>query len=238
MTEADWLTAANPAFLLRHVHARPWRKRCLFTCAVWANVRDLLVSKDSRAALELMDGVAEAELPYDSFESVDDIFLSVGADETERSWRAPSSTEYSRLRLQAAELAAGAAGDYDEGAEEWHHVEGQMEMWGYDAPGNWYGLGLSLCSLARCVFGNPFRPAPVVVPAWLKWHDGTVRKLAEAACAEHTLPEGTLEPARLTVLADALEDAGCNEAELSAHLRSPGPHVRGCWVVDLLLARY
>ncbi len=51
------------------------------------------------------------------------------------------------------------------------------------------------------------------------------------------LPEGTLEPSRLAVLADALEDAGCGDAELLGHLRGPGPHVRGCCAVDLQLAK-
>jgi hypothetical protein len=41
----------------------------------------------------------------------------------------------------------------------------------------------------------------------------------------------------LPVLADALEDAGCTEAELLGHLRSPGPHVRGCWALDLILSK-
>jgi hypothetical protein len=51
------------------------------------------------------------------------------------------------------------------------------------------------------------------------------------------MAEGTLDPARLTVLADALEDAGCTDADLLGHLRSPGPHVRGCWAVDLVLGK-
>jgi hypothetical protein len=41
----------------------------------------------------------------------------------------------------------------------------------------------------------------------------------------------------LPVLADALEDAGCESGDLLRHLRGPGPHVRGCWVVDLILAK-
>lgn len=49
--------------------------------------------------------------------------------------------------------------------------------------------------------------------------------------------EGTLDPARLAVLSDALEEAGCAEAALLTHLRSPGPHVRGCWALDLVLGR-
>ena len=40
---------------------------------------------------------------------------------------------------------------------------------------------------------------------------------------------------RLPILADALEEAGCADADILGHLRGPGPHVRGCWVLDLLL---
>jgi hypothetical protein len=39
------------------------------------------------------------------------------------------------------------------------------------------------------------------------------------------------------ILADALEEAGCTDAAILSHLRGPGPHVRGCWVVDLLLGK-
>ena len=42
---------------------------------------------------------------------------------------------------------------------------------------------------------------------------------------------------RLPILADALEDAGCHDAAILEHCRQPGPHVRGCWVVDLLTGR-
>jgi hypothetical protein len=62
-----------------------------------------------------------------------------------------------------------------------------------------------------------------------------VKRLAEDAYEHRHLAEGTLGPARLSVLADALEEAGCTNADLLTHLRGPGPHVRGCWVVDLIL---
>jgi hypothetical protein len=42
---------------------------------------------------------------------------------------------------------------------------------------------------------------------------------------------------RLPILADALEDAGCDDGDLLAHLRGDGPHVRGCWALDLVLER-
>jgi hypothetical protein len=46
-----------------------------------------------------------------------------------------------------------------------------------------------------------------------------------------------LDTVRLAVLADALEEAGCADPDLLGHLRGPGPHVRGCWAVDLLLGK-
>jgi hypothetical protein len=61
--------------------------------------------------------------------------------------------------------------------------------------------------------------------------------LAEAAYEERLLPSGHLDPVRLAVLADALEAAGCQDAQLLGHLRAPGPHVRGCAAVDAVLGK-
>jgi hypothetical protein len=91
--------------------------------------------------------------------------------------------------------------------------------------------------LLRCVFGaRAFHPVSIDASI-LYWNDGVVRKLATEAYKKRCMPKGTLDSGRLAVLADALEDAGCTDDELLAHLRSPGPHVRGCWAVDLLLGK-
>src|SRR5262249_18933713 len=87
--------------------------------------------------------------------------------------------------------------------------------------------------LFRCIFGNPFRPVSIT-PAW---RTGAVMGLAQAAYEDRSLPAGTLDPARLPVLADALEDAGCTNAAILDHCHGPGPHVRGCWILDLLLGK-
>jgi hypothetical protein len=91
--------------------------------------------------------------------------------------------------------------------------------------------------LLRCVFGNPFRPSASLPPAVLAWNDVTVRRIAEASYEQRHLPEGTLDNARLAILADALLDAGCDNEELIAHCRQPGPHYRGCWPVDAILGK-
>jgi hypothetical protein len=84
-------------------------------------------------------------------------------------------------------------------------------------------------ALLREVFGDPFRP---VCPeaAWLAGEDGCVGKVARALYEEGAFDE-------MPILADALEEAGCTDEQVLAHCRGGGEHVRGCWVVDLVLRR-
>jgi hypothetical protein len=91
--------------------------------------------------------------------------------------------------------------------------------------------------LLRDLFGPlPFRPVTISA-AILTWNDHLVIRLAQAAYDERHLPAGTLDKGRLAVLADALEEAGCTNEDVLGHLRGSGPHVRGCWVVDLCLGK-
>jgi hypothetical protein len=78
----------------------------------------------------------------------------------------------------------------------------------------------------RDIFGNPFRPASLA-PAW---RTPAALKLAEAIYDERAFD-------RLPILADALEEAGCNDADILTHCRGGGDHVRGCWVVDWILGK-
>jgi hypothetical protein len=86
-------------------------------------------------------------------------------------------------------------------------------------------------AILREIFGNPFRTISIN-PTWLTT---TVSNLATVAYEQHALPSGELDTTRLEILADALEDAGCDNQEILVHLRCSGPHVRGCHVLDLLL---
>ncbi len=83
--------------------------------------------------------------------------------------------------------------------------------------------------LLREIVGNPFR-CSVIDPCWLTWNDCTIPKLAQAIDDEHAFDT-------LPILADALEEAGCDNADILNHLRGPGPHLRYCWAVDLLLGK-
>jgi len=83
-----------------------------------------------------------------------------------------------------------------------------------------------LCQLLRDIVGNPFLPV-TVNPAWLT---STVVSLAQAIYTDRAFD-------RLPILADALEDASCDQDDILAHCRGPGRHVLGCFVVDALLGK-
>jgi anti-anti-sigma regulatory factor len=78
--------------------------------------------------------------------------------------------------------------------------------------------------------GPPGGEPRLIDPAWLGWQGGTVVRLARPAGEE-----GAADV--MPVLADALEEAGCRDPDLLSHCRGPGPHVRGCWVVGVLLEK-
>jgi hypothetical protein len=80
------------------------------------------------------------------------------------------------------------------------------------------------------LFGNPFQPLPAIDPAWLGWAGGTVKRLAQAVYDERTFD-------RMPDLGDALE-AGCDNQEILLHCRQQERHhVRGCWVLDMILGK-
>jgi hypothetical protein len=82
------------------------------------------------------------------------------------------------------------------------------------------------CILLRDIFGNPFRPVAVDQT----WLTPTVVQLAQAIYDEPAFD-------RMPQLADALHEAGCDNEEILSHCRGPGPHVRGCWALDLVLGK-
>ena len=82
------------------------------------------------------------------------------------------------------------------------------------------------CGVIRCVFGNPFRPV-AFSPSWCT---STAVALAQQMYESRDF-------SAMPILADALQDAGCDSADVLDHCRDNSPHVRGCWVVDLVLGK-
>jgi hypothetical protein len=83
-----------------------------------------------------------------------------------------------------------------------------------------------LLALFRDVFGNPYRK----VAFKSAWRTPDVKALAKGIYEEKAFD-------RMPILADALQDAGCDNDDILTHCRGTTPHVRGCWVVDLVLEK-
>jgi len=222
MTEAEWLAWTDPKAMLEHLAGRAGeRKRLLFDCACWRRVWHLLPRGPVREVVTLAeryaDGLAEAgELELLRLE-----VLQLAAEA-----RASSSFVARRAEvldgllmwcLDRVGTAGGVAIDAGQSAAQW--------------AGSWAVAAESKaqCDLLREVFGNPFRPA-TVEPAWRQWNAGAVVKMAQAIYEERRFSD-------LPILADALEEAGCDRADMVEHCRAGGEHVPGCWLVDLLLER-
>jgi hypothetical protein len=84
--------------------------------------------------------------------------------------------------------------------------------------------------LLRCVIRNPLGGHPTISAESLTSVNRVAYDIAKSIYTSRAFD-------RLPILADALEEAGCADADILAHCRGPGPHVRGCWVVDLLLGK-
>jgi hypothetical protein len=106
-----------------------------------------------------------------------------------------------------------------------------IEAIGLLYPNTAHEPGNTFCRQIREIFRNPFLPGALD----RSWLTPNVTKLAQTIYEERHLPSGLFDNARLGILADALEEAGCDNTDILGHLRGGGDHVRGCWVVDLIL---
>jgi hypothetical protein len=250
MTESEWLACADPAPMLECVSRRgaSERKLRLFSAACARRLWPVMSGDHVRGlvpdAEQFADGLlsqAERGTREEEFRTTFPPFTTPDYPLTV-SYLADMAAYYTICTFREATLPLN------------QHVARYVSQWAaaalvYRETGDWQVLVTAAahptgraehrlhCRFLRCLFGNPFRPSPPLPPALLAWNDGTLRRVAEAIYEERELPTGTLDTARLAILADALLDAGCEDEGLIQHCRSEGPHVRGCWAVDLILGK-
>lgn len=235
MTEEEWLTCEYPGEMLDHlnewVHAKKKgrraaeialaRKKRLFCCASCRLVWDSLTEEPARRAIEVAERFADG-----------------------------GATEFERVEVQ--EAAAQLSGSVAFAAAYWtiwsdvrgNHTSGAIYCYPLviDAMEELAlkdraarrrvrakekaraAASLRLSELIRDIIGNPFRP--VTFPP--KWKTTTAVALARQMYDARDF-------GAMPILADALQDAGCDNAAILDHCRGPGPHVRGCWVADAVL---
>ncbi len=213
MNEEQWLASDDPAPMIRWLLFLPLaraRKLRLFGCACVREVWPQLNDERSRRAVEVAERYADGE-----------------ADVAE--WDVVRVAAF-RAAMASGEAAAECAAMSVTGSGSWS-AAGSGSVFAAEARYEYMNAARrGQAALLRDFFHNPFQPLPVVDSACLHWQGGKVVTMARAIYYERAFDW-------LPILADALEDSGCSDRAILDHCRGPGPHYRGCWLVDLLLGQ-
>ena len=232
---ASWQAGWSPG--LEDVHGTVTdRKLRLFACGCCCLVWHLITNERSRKAVAVAERFAEGEVPPENLQAIRDALLKKENAATDWGWGAreitkalarPIAWDAARAVAKKAAAATGSAASWDlqkKGAtyEAWRAADNVARQ----------AAETVEAALLRDIIGYPFSPSQAAIdPAW---RTADVISLAQAAYDER-VPNGHLEPDRLAVLSDALEEAGCDSGEILSHLRSPGTRLRGMWSLDLIL---
>jgi hypothetical protein len=248
VTEADWLASTDPQPMLEFLRGKVSdRKLRLFGCGCvrramtvntfswWGNAIELAErAADGRAdwhaawaALSLPSGDISAPdfAPRGTLEATLEAFSAVVREEAVEGDAFPwvNSAAVDALYATARGITIHA---YARAREEKTEVVGDREVLERTHE---TAERKRQAAYVRDIFGNPFQSARID-PTWLTWHDGLPVSMARRMYDGRDFTD-------MPVLADALEEAGCQDQDILGHCRSGGKHVRGCWVIDLLLGK-
>jgi hypothetical protein len=208
MTEAEWLACNKPERMMKRFYPRPSsRKYRLFACACCRHSWKVSPPTPSPLAVRAVE-VAE-------------LFADGLAVETELNDCRTCLLNVIRGRRETdhddtALCTTGVATVMD--------AKGASRLCRTVVPSP--DQALTQVGFNRDIFGNPFRP----VTFSPEWRTDTAVSLARQMYESRDF-------SAMPILADALQDAGCDSADILSHCRGDGPHVRGCWVVDLVLGK-
>lgn len=237
MTEAEWLTCTTPTEMFAVLGERLTERTCrLFGCCCCQGIRSLLTDERSQRALEVAERFADGNADKDELEEarrnaraairyVAGLSYPSSYDRRVAKRSAEAAAELvgksvrkvvvsiSNAVLEASSEAAGQEGSRSGAYAMFRSTKLQTDR-------AWHS------QLIREIFGNPFRPV-TLEPSWLT---STVVSLARQIYESRDF-------SAMPILADALQDAGCDNENILNHCRGGSGHVRGCFVVDLLLGK-
>ena len=219
VTENQWLAAGSWFPVCEAVRRRQnARKMRLFGCACCRRLGDLLADERSFAAIEVAEQFADGAAKRSALVAAQAAAHAAVNDlgQTQYKWEpdgwAANAVEmvvHGTAKIYFRLTATQAAEAIGQSRVRTNAAERAIQL-----------------GLLRDIFGNPFRPVPFS-PSW--------RTSAVVALAAQMYESRDFSA--MPILADALQDAGCDSADVLDHCRSEGPHVRGCWVVDLVLGK-
>ncbi len=221
MDEYEWLSCTRPRPMLEHLgRDASERKLRLFAVACCRRIWDTFVYKSSRTAVEVCERFADGLATLKQLRNAH----STASRARDRALcRFPEQSPAFRPCFAAAEAARMISyGSY------FRSTVGALARRTADASGT-PDEERSQADCLREIFGNPFRP--VTIDAAIRaWRGGLIVSWGNRMYDAQDYSD-------LPVMADALEEAGCTSEDLLAHCRGRGPHLRGCWALDLILGK-
>jgi hypothetical protein len=245
MTEWQWTTWTDVDKLLNFLRGKTSnRKLRLFAAACCQRVRPQIHIEEYQQMVDLAEQFADHDLPVKEIAAARSHAYGLYFEAIDHEPRRPND-DWTACAFSAVEAALGDPREEAYIANEpvlvdaaitttWRAVSAAEYV---NGPGSaaepWKTTSIHEMSvqagLLRDIIGNPFRPV-TLVRSWLAWNENTVLRMAQSIYDDRAFDT-------MPVLGDALEDAGCQNAAILSHCRQPGQHVRGCWVVDLLLEK-
>jgi hypothetical protein len=239
MTQQEWLSYTNPWDMIDFIGNTANRKLRLFACACCRQAWNGFVPPVVIRAVTAAEAFADGALSADTLARVREWVVEHVAEANREDARAGtgylsrifhaclsvcSGAPVAELAQDAAHSAAFAAADvpFREPATGRTRTPPGPDQ----RPPELAAERALQADLFRDVFGNPFQSSEMQ----LEWFTVDVLALARGIYADRAFD-------RMPILADALQDAGCDDEDVLAHCREPREHVRGCWVVDLLLGK-
>jgi hypothetical protein len=239
MTEGEWMACTDPQTMLEFLRATGragWRKLRLFTVACCRMGGSLLaemprrtpsdrcpflLDHERRVVGEAMQCLPAAERYADKVHGRDPVIQAYVEVLHLLSMRRPEQEPWAFLLVAVLRATSTGSCYYGQPWEHDQHDDHQCAVnaadniarvaaWASEKRDGFERMHRVEAALIRDIFKNPYRSVPRA-PAVLTWNDATVVRLAQAAYDERQLPEGTLDNGRLAVLADALEEAGCQD---------------------------
>jgi hypothetical protein len=223
MANLEWFDTSEPDVMLVELQSvfSP-RKLRLVCCACMRRIWNLLADSDaSRKAVEATELFADGLLPQHD--------LVLAATEAQNAIRQVSIAKKKNARKAAAWCASVIVEPLS---------IGRSVTWGaaYAREMTQAAERLAQVRLLHDVFDHMFL-SDLAIPGELSWVTSNVIQHAQRAYQDRHLPSGVLDNSALAALADAMEEGGCSIQTMLTHCRSSGPHVRGCWVIDLILGK-
>jgi hypothetical protein len=226
MTEAEWLTATDSTLMVDFIqNSGSARKLRLFLVACARLVWDRMPVDDARQAVELAERYADGLASEDERDRI-----------SKRLWSLPLAGQAAGSYAVAVSSGATQHQFKDREGDYWAYLCAQLAVhrsatWRITSRATWYGAriatGAEQPRLLRDIFGNPFRPIQME-PGWV-----TADIIARATQMYDARDFGAMP-----ILADALQDAGCDCEDILGHCRDPhATHVRGCRVLDLVMGK-